>query len=235
MRWFYKETTTFWSDKEFKGKIWALYPFVTWDLNCAWLWAFQASLVAQWQRTHLKRRRRGFAPWVRKIPWRRKCKPTPVFLPGEFHGQGRLTGYNPWGLKKVGHDLMTKTTTTIGLFPLRVLCYQTLRATGDPEEQRKETKFLLKFRFCVPGLLRAHFIHFSGLKSRKMTEWGWQTPADSYISFPRWKRRKIRNKWQCFPDLESKKQPIGDLRWFLDQELGVFAWAPLHLESLLEA
>jgi len=24
--------------------------------------------------------------WVRKIPWRRKWQPTPVFLPGEFHG-----------------------------------------------------------------------------------------------------------------------------------------------------
>ena len=142
---------------------------MTWDLNCARLWAFRASLVARWQRTHLKCRRRGFAPWVGKIPWRRKCKPTPVFLPGEFHGQRRLTGYNPWGCKRVGHDLMTK-TTTIGAFPLRVLCCQTLRATGDPEGQRKETKFLLKFRFCAPGLLRAYFIHFSGLKSRKMTK-----------------------------------------------------------------
>ena len=27
-------------------------------------------------------RRPGFDPWVRKIPWRRKWKPTPVFLPG---------------------------------------------------------------------------------------------------------------------------------------------------------
>ena len=27
-----------------------------------------------------------FNPWVWKIPWRRKCQPTPVFLPGEFHG-----------------------------------------------------------------------------------------------------------------------------------------------------
>ena len=26
--------------------------------------------------------------WVRKSPWRRKCLPTPVFLPGEFHGGG---------------------------------------------------------------------------------------------------------------------------------------------------
>ena len=30
-----------------------------------------------------RRRRRGFSPWVRKIPWRRAWQPTPVFLPGE--------------------------------------------------------------------------------------------------------------------------------------------------------
>ena len=29
----------------------------------------------------------GFDPWVEKIPWRREWLPTPVFLPGEFHGQ----------------------------------------------------------------------------------------------------------------------------------------------------
>jgi len=38
--------------------------------------------------------------WVRKIPWRRKWQPTPVFLPGEFHGQRNLVGYSPWGLKE---------------------------------------------------------------------------------------------------------------------------------------
>ena len=27
--------------------------------------------------------------------------PTPVFLPGEFHGQKRLAGYSPWGCKKL--------------------------------------------------------------------------------------------------------------------------------------
>ena len=30
-----------------------------------------------------------------KIPWRREWKPTPVFLPGEFHGQRILEGYSP--------------------------------------------------------------------------------------------------------------------------------------------
>ena len=41
-----------------------------------------------------------FDPWVRKIPWRRKWQPTPVFLPGKFHGQRSLVGYNPWGCKE---------------------------------------------------------------------------------------------------------------------------------------
>ena len=35
-------------------------------------------------------------PWVRKIPWRRAWQPTPVFLPGESHGQRNLMGYSPW-------------------------------------------------------------------------------------------------------------------------------------------
>ena len=34
-----------------------------------------------------------FHPWVRKIPWRRAWQPTPVFLPGESHGQSSLVGY----------------------------------------------------------------------------------------------------------------------------------------------
>ena len=32
--------------------------------------------------------------------WRRKWQPTPVFWPGEFHGQKSLTGYRPWGRKE---------------------------------------------------------------------------------------------------------------------------------------
>ena len=50
-------------------------------------------------------KRCGFDPWVGKILWRRKWQPTPVFLPGESHGQRSLTGYSPWGYKRVGHNL----------------------------------------------------------------------------------------------------------------------------------
>ena len=37
----------------------------------------------------------GLDPWVRKIPWKRAQKRTPVFWPGEFHGL-----YNSWGYKE---------------------------------------------------------------------------------------------------------------------------------------
>jgi len=44
--------------------------------------------------------RPGFDPWVRKMPWRREWQPTPIFLPGKFHGQKSLVGYSPWGHKE---------------------------------------------------------------------------------------------------------------------------------------
>ena len=45
---------------------------------------------------------------VRKILWSRKWQPTPVFLPGEFHGQRSLVGYSPRD-RRVGHDWATNT------------------------------------------------------------------------------------------------------------------------------
>ena len=42
-----------------------------------------------------------FDPWVRKIPWRREWQTTPVFLPGEFHGQRSLESYSSWGHKEL--------------------------------------------------------------------------------------------------------------------------------------
>ena len=42
-----------------------------------------------------RHKRCRFDPWVRKIPWRKAWQPTPVFLPGESHGQRSLAGYSP--------------------------------------------------------------------------------------------------------------------------------------------
>ena len=39
-------------------------------------------------------KRPGFDPWVRKIPWRRKWLPSPVFLPGESIDRGPFFSFN---------------------------------------------------------------------------------------------------------------------------------------------
>ena len=55
-----------------------------------------------------RHKRRGFKPWVRKMPWMRAWQPTPVFLLEESRGQRSLAGYGPWGGKEVGYDSATK-------------------------------------------------------------------------------------------------------------------------------
>ena len=75
---------------------------IMWQISHHW-----ALLVAQWSRIRLQCRRCRFDPRVGKIPWERKWQPTPVFLPGESHGQRSLVGYRAWG-HRIGHDLVSK-------------------------------------------------------------------------------------------------------------------------------
>ena len=50
---------------------------------------FPGGTIGKEPACHCRRCKRcRFDPWVRKIPWRRAWQPTPVFLPGESHGQG---------------------------------------------------------------------------------------------------------------------------------------------------
>ena len=59
-----------------------------------------ASLVAQMVKNPPAMRETWVPPCVGKIPWRRAWQFTPVFLPGESHGQRNLAGCSPWGRKK---------------------------------------------------------------------------------------------------------------------------------------
>ena len=83
--------------------------------------SFRDSLVAQMVKRLPAMRETQFDPWIRKIPWRRKWQPTPVFLPGKTHGQRSLAGYSPWGHKELD---MTKRLPFFS-FPLFVLLRQT--------------------------------------------------------------------------------------------------------------
>ena len=55
-----------------------------------------------------------FDPWVGKIPWRRAWQPTPVFLPGESHGQRSLVSYSPQGSKESDTSDTTEATQHSG-------------------------------------------------------------------------------------------------------------------------
>ena len=71
-------------------------------------------------RIHLqcKRHRRcRFDSWGRKMPWRRKWQPTPVFLPGRFHGLKSLLGYSPWVCTESDTTGVTWHTCRCSCFP----------------------------------------------------------------------------------------------------------------------
>ena len=59
-----------------------------------WLSGKESPCQCSWCRTC------GFSLWLRKIPWRRKWQPTPVFLPGKSRGQRSMEGYSPLGCKE---------------------------------------------------------------------------------------------------------------------------------------
>ena len=40
-------------------------------------------------------------PGLGRSPCKGAWHPTPLFLPGEFHGPRSLVGYNPWGCKEL--------------------------------------------------------------------------------------------------------------------------------------
>ena len=77
---------------------------------------------------------RSSIPGLGKIPWRREWLPTPVFLPGEFHGQRNLVGYSPWDRKESG----TSEGLTLSLFTVnQSLTKNVHKGGGGPRE--KET------------------------------------------------------------------------------------------------
>ena len=74
-------------------------------------------------------------PWVRKIPWRRARQPTPVFLPGESHGQRSLAGCSPQGRRELDTTEATEQTytdaVTVGVWTTALVWGWGLRATSE--------------------------------------------------------------------------------------------------------
>ena len=113
-------------------------------------------------------RRHRFDPWVRKLPRRKAWQPTPVFLPGESHGQRSPAGHSPRGSEesdtterltlphllyppfKLSRLLGPKSRSSITLLqPLFRDCWQ---AAWGPRESRRETTASVCSRY--PKLLK---------------------------------------------------------------------------------
>ena len=85
--------------------------------------------------------RHMFDPWGGKIPWRRAWQPTPVFLPGESHGQRSLEGYGPWGCKESDTTERLSTLASMQCIKLRldsiyIYIYTPLGTTTQIEMER---------------------------------------------------------------------------------------------------
>ena len=80
------------------------YYILTMHLGGTCIPHLRVSMVAQWLENLPAMQETWFSPWVGQIPWGRKWQPTPVFLPGEFHGQKSLEVYSLWGRKELRHN-----------------------------------------------------------------------------------------------------------------------------------
>ena len=90
-------------------------------------------------------------PWIRKIPWRRAWQPTPVFLPGESHGQRSLVCYIVRKVRIAQNQTQLKRLSNC-------LCrvQETLRFFFFPLQRRIKT-FLAQGTFLATQSLRLHF------------------------------------------------------------------------------
>ena len=102
------------------------------------------------KRICMQRRRCRFDPWVRKIPWRRAWQPTPVFFPGESHGQRSLVGYSPWGCKESDTTEVTECVHAC-THTRTVASGSSVHGDSPGKNTRVGSHFLLQGRFPIQG------------------------------------------------------------------------------------
>ena len=102
-----KETKLYWASLIVATKAcWTIYWTIMWLLQ-----KLNRQGIVKWW-SHTFNDWFDIDPWLGNIPWRREWLSSPLFLPGEFHGQRSLAGYNPRVHKRDRHDGATNTFTT---------------------------------------------------------------------------------------------------------------------------
>ena len=101
------------------SQTWTIIILHSWDLQkcvaCfAWLHIIYGLPSGEESTCQCQRhKRRGFDPWVRKIPWRRKWHPTPVFLSGKIPQTEEPGGLQSTGSQRDGHEWVIDQPTTM--------------------------------------------------------------------------------------------------------------------------
>ena len=113
------------------------------SLVVQWLWGLPWGLIGEESTCQCRRHRKcRFNPWVRKIPWRDKLKPTLVFLPGDSGEQRSLEGSGPQGHKNRTRlkQLSTHTHTSGYDSALSLSRARVLSLTGEPRSHKPSVK-----------------------------------------------------------------------------------------------
>jgi len=164
--------------------------------------------------------RRGFDPWVEKIPWRRKWQPNSVTLPGESHGQRSLVGYSPQRCRESGMTEATQHAHT----PLTA-SVAILQADWVGKHLKRESA-------------RLHAVEMNA-EPNLLPGWFTETPTPSTPTFPLNTVMAEQNLWSWSPDLSVPPTQIAGfsdestfyLYWHLPRELLAFQGSAAELES----
>ena len=133
-----------------------------------------SSKESAWQ--HRRHKRRGFDPWVGKTPWRRAWQPTPVFLPGESHGQ--RSWWASWWSHRVRQD-WAHTHSHFSSPWIHVLCNTALQLLPSPG----------RIRISSPWT-------WTSLASAKRRKQKWAFPSDPVAKTPSAQcRRLVFDPW----------------------------------------
>ena len=108
----------------------------------------------------------GFDSWIQKNPWRRAWQPTPVFLPGESHGQRNQAGYSPWGHKESDTTEATQHRCTRGSM-------SSLTLTSARQLLFLQSQLLLvsACQVCIPQNILAMGSYYITSSSLQAQEW----------------------------------------------------------------
>ena len=131
----------------------------------------------------------GFESWVRKVPWRRKWQPSPVFLPGEFYWQGSLVDYSRCSCKE--SDMTECTCTLYNILTKRCEAFIAAICQGLlPGEEKAMAPHSSTLAWKIPWMEEP-----GGLQSMGSLRVGhdWVTSLSLFL-FKHWRR-----KWQPTP------------------------------------